>query len=100
MSTAKYFIRAPHTNITDENATVSELINPQTLQWDRNRDLLELTFSPENSNHISATYISRLNFSDKLVWHYTKDGVYSVRSRYHRLLGQETNQTTQYGENV
>ncbi|KAF7134615.1 hypothetical protein RHSIM_Rhsim08G0178900 [Rhododendron simsii] len=47
------------------------------------RDVLEEIVSQEEMLAITAMSISQFKRKDSLVWHHTRDGVYSVRSGYH-----------------
>ncbi|XWS22129.1 hypothetical protein CRYUN_Cryun29cG0007900 [Craigia yunnanensis] len=51
------------------------------MQW--NRELLDMLFSSADGIQIAAIPITKINSPDKLVWHFTKDGNYTVRSGYH-----------------
>ncbi|CAL1383715.1 unnamed protein product [Linum trigynum] len=44
---------------------------------------LSLWFHPLTCRHIQAILLPRLNIEDKLIWHGTSDGVFTVKSAYH-----------------
>ncbi|KAF5459990.1 hypothetical protein F2P56_019894, partial [Juglans regia] len=71
-------------SVLEENATMSNLIDPVTKQWDRN--LVQQIFNAREASVILQTPISSLNSRDKLVWQGTKEGNFSVRSAYHKEL--------------
>uniref|UniRef100_A0A5B7BF13 Reverse transcriptase zinc-binding domain-containing protein n=1 Tax=Davidia involucrata TaxID=16924 RepID=A0A5B7BF13_DAVIN len=60
---------------------VADLIDQDSMSWkeDRVRDL----FIPFEAEEICAIPLSVHASSDKLIWHYSKNGVYSVKSGYH-----------------
>ncbi|KAL0378475.1 UNVERIFIED_CONTAM: hypothetical protein Sradi_3153000 [Sesamum radiatum] len=62
-----------HLNIVD-------LINPSCYDW--RVDLVKAIFWPFDSACILAIPFSRLENTDQLIWHYSKNGVFSVRSAY------------------
>jgi hypothetical protein len=70
----------------DEHALVSNLIDPDTKQWDRG--LIYSTFNHAEAKQILSIPISQRSSEDKLIWHWEKDGDYSVRSAYHLLKDQ------------
>jgi hypothetical protein len=72
--------RSPIVNL-DEHALVSNLIDPDTKQWDRG--LIYSTFNHAEAKQILSIPISQRSPEDKLIWHWEKDGDYSVRSTYH-----------------
>jgi hypothetical protein len=78
-------IRSPIVNL-DEHALVSNLIDPDTKQWDRG--LIYSTFNHAEAKQILSIPISQRSPEDKLIWHWEKDGDYSVRSTYHLLKDQ------------
>ncbi|KAL0355119.1 UNVERIFIED_CONTAM: hypothetical protein Sradi_3958800 [Sesamum radiatum] len=64
-----------------ENAVVAAMINPVTHDWDR--QIVDYLFEPDDMNTILQIPLGREGHQDSLCWHYTKSGLYSVRSGYH-----------------
>lgn len=60
---------------------VSDLINPITATWDYG--MLERYFWPVDRARILGIPLGDPGTEDRLVWHYSNDGRYSVRSCYH-----------------
>ncbi|KAL0412615.1 UNVERIFIED_CONTAM: putative mitochondrial protein [Sesamum radiatum] len=60
---------------------VSELMDPVVGEWDAQR--VREIFWPEDSELILSLPLSRTGEEDVWVWHYTKNGMFSVRSAYH-----------------
>lgn len=75
---------SPITNLHLE-ATVSELIDEDTKRW--KRDLIYNVFNPYEAKQILNIPISLRLPGDCLtcIWHWEKDGNFSVRSAYHLL---------------
>ncbi|CAJ2638124.1 unnamed protein product [Trifolium pratense] len=67
----------------ENDALVSALIDPDTKQW--NRQLVVQTFYPDEAKQILSIPISQRLPADKIIWHYERDGEYSVRSAHHLL---------------
>ncbi|KAL0399531.1 UNVERIFIED_CONTAM: hypothetical protein Sradi_2296400 [Sesamum radiatum] len=67
--------------VVPANLFVADLVTPDGLDWDvvRVREL----FWPEDSEVILGLPLSRTREPDLLVWHYSKNGRFSVRSAYH-----------------
>ena len=63
---------------------VSELITEDTKQWKMN--MVSDLVVPEEVDMIQAIPISRSGCPDKRVWHYTKNGRYTVKSGYHVVM--------------
>ena len=59
---------------------VHELINEQTKTW--NQNLIHEMFDTEEATTINYIPLSRVDSSDKLVWHYEKKEVYTVKNGY------------------
>ena len=57
---------------------VHDLLLPGTNLW--NEELLELNFYPWEAEAIKNIHVSNHEAADALIWPYTADGVYSVRS--------------------
>jgi hypothetical protein len=68
---------------------VSDLIDEQTRQW--NRSLIFNSFSNDEALKIVSTPLSFSLPADKIIWHWEKDGLYSVRSAYHLLCSETEN---------
>lgn len=60
---------------------VQELINPTTCTWDV--QLLEDNFYPIDERRIQAIPLPPWEIGDSIVWHGTKNGIFSVKSAYH-----------------
>ncbi|XP_042983222.1 uncharacterized protein LOC122312632 [Carya illinoinensis] len=52
-------------------------------------DLVQETFEEEEASVILQTPINSLNSKDKLIWHGTKNGYFSVKSAYHMEKAKE-----------
>ena len=63
------------------NLKVCDLITPDRQGW--KTKLLETMVDPEDLELIQTIPISRSGCPDKRIWHYTKKGLYSVRSGYY-----------------
>ncbi|CAJ2652835.1 unnamed protein product [Trifolium pratense] len=61
----------------EEDALVSTLIDPDTKQW--KRDLVSHIFFPHEAKQILSLPISPRLPSDKIIWHFERNGEYSVR---------------------
>ena len=68
---------------------VHDLLLPGTNLW--NEELLELNFYPWEAEAIKNIHVSNHEAADALIWPYTADGVYSVRSAS-RLLAATQHQ--------
>ncbi|CAL1400383.1 unnamed protein product [Linum trigynum] len=60
---------------------VAEIMNPEGGCWDE--DKVAQWFDPPTCKAIKAIPLPRLNMADKLIWHGTADGVFTVKSAYH-----------------
>lgn len=49
---------------------------------------MDLTFWPEEAEIIKRTLLCGVQSQDRLVWHYTRSGFFSVRSAYHVICSQ------------
>ncbi|XVF54369.1 hypothetical protein PTKIN_Ptkin05aG0176000 [Pterospermum kingtungense] len=67
----------------NEGAKVCELMDEDTRNW--RRDLVFDLFHGPEAEMICSILISKLGHPDRLVWHYEKNGCYSVRSAYKLL---------------
>ncbi|KAL0411938.1 UNVERIFIED_CONTAM: hypothetical protein Slati_3783500 [Sesamum latifolium] len=66
---------------------VADLIDPVCCDWQV--DLVKTIFWPDDSASILAIPLSRIGDADRLIWHYSKSGVFSVRSAYHLACALE-----------
>ncbi|KAG2240190.1 hypothetical protein Bca52824_090951 [Brassica carinata] len=78
----------PYTNPLLE---VSSLIDPRTNQWDQQR----LMDSIDHIDHqiIHRIYLPPVPQHDNVVWSYTKDGNYTVKSGYHMMTSNAPSDT-------
>ncbi|XVF82801.1 hypothetical protein PTKIN_Ptkin16aG0079000 [Pterospermum kingtungense] len=67
---------------------VCELIDEVTKSW--KTEMLDHLFFDEVSREIQKIPISQVSTEDRLVWQFTKNMTYSVRSDYHFLQSQNT----------
>lgn len=59
---------------------VADLINPMTGWW--NKDFIDNTFWEVDRGRILAVPLGSNAIHDRMIWHYSKDGRFSVRSCY------------------
>ena len=76
-------IISPLSNIPPDSR-VSELIMGAPPEWDCEK--IQAAFLPYDTDAILQIPLSSRSPPDKLIWHATKNGKYSVRSGYHLLL--------------
>lgn len=62
---------------------VADLIDPVSRRWDV--EVINNTFWEVDRGRILAIPLGSIEVDDKEVWHYTKDGRFSVRSCYHLI---------------
>ncbi|KAF5443039.1 hypothetical protein F2P56_035634 [Juglans regia] len=74
---SSFCVQAPCT-ILDQEAKVSELITSG--EW--NEPFIKSIFYKGEAEHIWSLPISRMEAEDKLIWGYTKKGVFAVNSAY------------------
>jgi hypothetical protein len=74
--------------ILGEEATVSELIDVNSKMW--KRDLIYNNFNRYEATQILNIPISARLPEDKIIWHWEKDGQYSVRSAHHLLCNEKS----------
>lgn len=65
----------------EEQTLVSFFINPSSRGWDVQK--LKRCVSDQEVKVITSIPLSKFGESNKLIWHYTKNGVYSVKSGYY-----------------
>lgn len=63
--------------------TVKNLLIPDTKVW--NKELIEQNFLPWEAESIQGIPVSHCPIEDLLIWQYTTDGSYSVKSAYQML---------------
>ncbi|XP_023638090.1 uncharacterized protein LOC111830460 [Capsella rubella] len=71
------------------NLKVNHLVNPITKKW--HLPILNEFMHPEDIRIIRSMSISKTYKPDRLIWHYTKSGKYTVKSGYwlaHNLIGE------------
>lgn len=73
--------RQSHTVFLDK---VADLIDWSTYSW--NYDLITSTFWPVDVHHVLQVPIRSPDTMDRLVWAFSKSGVFTVRSCYHNLI--------------
>lgn len=73
-----------------QDAVVKDLIDPNTVQW--NRELICCSVGPAEARKIDSIPLSIRHPDDNLVWHWEKDGNYSLRSAYHVLCDDKSRQ--------
>ena len=68
---------------------VCDLFYPNTKVW--NVELLDTSFYPWEADVIKRIYVSSLCHEDCLVWPWSPDGSYTVKSAYHMLANEALN---------
>ncbi|XP_050232989.1 uncharacterized protein LOC126681491 [Mercurialis annua] len=83
-TTLKENFKLHHPTTRPENINlVADLTLPNSSSW--NLDLIQETFSEEESKLILSIPIGHMNAADSLIWHYTNSGIYSAKSGYKLL---------------
>lgn len=72
--------------ILDSKATVSSLMNPDG--YGRNVALIDQILLPFEASQVKQIYLSPRKPPDRLVWKFSRNGSYTVRSAYHWLMNQ------------
>lgn len=72
---------------TDLQAKVSDFIDFDLGKW--NSHLVQEKFIDSDAQHILSIPLSRSMPKDKIIWHYEKEGEYSVKSSYKVLRNQK-----------
>ena len=67
---------------------VNSLINPHTRNWDM--DLLKALLTPKEAQLIRSIPLGNASARGRVIWPYTKFGVYTVKSGYY-LLSNDKN---------
>ncbi|XP_019097444.1 PREDICTED: uncharacterized protein LOC109131210 [Camelina sativa] len=75
------------------NLMVNHLINPLTLDW--HLPIFEEFLDPADIQLVRSLTVSKSLTSDRVIWHYTKSGKYSVKSGYR--LARELHKEVVYG---
>jgi len=88
------WIFSPHLNsiqspirILNKDAKVSEIIDQNSRWW--NIPLIEQIFPAETAEKICSLAISPGTVQDRLIWAYTANGIFTVRSAYHLELDRK-----------
>jgi hypothetical protein len=91
------WIYSPHSNsiqspvkILNKDAKVAEIIDQQSRWW--NIPLIEQIFPPDIVEKICSLAISPGLVQDKLIWAYTANGLFSVRSAYFLEMDRKARQ--------
>lgn len=72
---------------------MADLINPMTGMWDK--DFIDRIFWEVDIRRILNIPLGSNTVDDMIVWHYSKDGRFSVRSCYQHLLHMHTHSGSQ-----
>ncbi|CAN1849725.1 Putative ribonuclease H protein At1g65750 [Linum perenne] len=67
-----------------EELRVADVFIPGVREWDA--ELVRDLFSEEETEEVLSIPVTSLGGEDKRVWHYSKNGEYTVKSGYHVLL--------------
>ncbi|CAI8587913.1 unnamed protein product [Vicia faba] len=67
----------------EQGAIVSDLIDSDLRCW--NQELISDCLGPVTCSHICSIPLSWSNLEDSIIWHFEKDGMFSVKSTYHLL---------------
>ncbi|KAL0381479.1 UNVERIFIED_CONTAM: putative mitochondrial protein [Sesamum angustifolium] len=67
---------------------VSDLVLASTREW--NEVTISALFWPEDRDYILQIPLSFSNVPDLLIWHYSPNGIFSVRSAYHLALSLDS----------
>ncbi|KAG8363091.1 hypothetical protein BUALT_BualtUnG0005200 [Buddleja alternifolia] len=68
-------------NLLPPDAMVFTLIVPHSRLW--NEELIQNVFWPPDATSILSIPLARYSCPDSLIWHYSKNGLFSVKSAYH-----------------
>ncbi|KAL0458885.1 UNVERIFIED_CONTAM: hypothetical protein Slati_0515700 [Sesamum latifolium] len=75
-----------------QNLQVSALIRQESREWDL--EVLNTLFWPEDREVIQQIPLSSFSEPDFLIWHYSSNGLFSVRSAYHLALSEMSQEGT------
>lgn len=73
-------------NPLSPQALVRELMLTNNKGW--NTDIIESIFWAHDAEIIKAIPLGSMHNKDKLIWHFTKDGCFSVRSAHHLIMNR------------
>ena len=76
----QFTIQMPHTHNYAE-AKTCDLIDKDLGVWDEH--IIEILFCKEEATTIRSIPLSSTNQKDRLIWHSTANGLFSVKSAYH-----------------
>lgn len=71
-------------------AIVSDLIDLDTKKW--KRGLIASCFNQFEASQITKIQLHFRLPDDRIIWHWEKDGIYSVKSAYHLLIEENARQ--------
>ncbi|KAK6132484.1 hypothetical protein DH2020_033784 [Rehmannia glutinosa] len=73
-----------HSNFPRDALVSSLIIGNSDCHWDT--DLVRNIFTPDDAKLILSLPLCAGNHNDRWVWHFTKNGKYSVKSAYHTII--------------
>jgi hypothetical protein len=82
------WVKAPQ-NQGVYNLNVQNLMLPGIKRWDHAK--INLLFSEPEANNILAVPLLDMIQEDRLIWNEERDGVYSIRSEYRKLMKDKKN---------
>lgn len=77
-------VQTPPNHSLPTNSIVSELINKESGEW--NEQLIDEIFWPHEAASIKSIPLGSAQNSDKLIWHHTRNGLFTIRSAYDLIL--------------
>ncbi|KAL0325489.1 UNVERIFIED_CONTAM: putative mitochondrial protein [Sesamum radiatum] len=77
---------------------VSDLVLASTREW--NEDTISAFVWPEDRDYILQIPLSFSNVPDLLIWHYSPNGIFSIRSAYHLALSLGSPANSSTGRNL
>lgn len=86
--------------ILSESATVDQLINSETMTWDK--DLISRIFCPQDVEVILSILLIRRRPRDSLTWCGTRNGSFTDKSAYYMLISRNQSQEafSSFGEDL
>ncbi|XP_058784773.1 uncharacterized protein LOC131659623 [Vicia villosa] len=72
---------------SDDNLMVSDLVDSDLGSWQKEK--IFALFNEEDAKQIISIPLSTSGLEDKIIWHFEKDGEYSVRSAYHLCMQEK-----------